>query len=54
MARTMAIHSSDGPLDGMVRATGRAKTEFCLACFDGNQPVLDEDRLEDKEICLTH
>ena len=27
-------------LDGMVRATGREKNEFCLGCFNGEYPVL--------------
>lgn len=26
-------------LDGMVRATGRPKNEFCLACYNGEYPV---------------
>lgn len=26
-------------LEGLVRATGKSKKEFCLACFDGNYPV---------------
>jgi amidophosphoribosyltransferase len=26
-------------LEGLVRATGMAKKDFCLACFDGNYPV---------------
>jgi len=41
-------------LDGMVRATGQPRSEFCLACFDGNYPVTDEESLEDQEICLIH
>lgn len=26
-------------LDGLVKATGMAKKNFCLACFDGNYPI---------------
>jgi amidophosphoribosyltransferase len=26
-------------LEGMVAATGGAKTEFCRACFDGEYPI---------------
>lgn len=26
-------------LDGMIRATGRSKSEFCTACFNGDYPV---------------
>ena len=25
--------------EGMVRATGLAKENFCMACYDGNYPV---------------
>ena len=33
--------------DGLVRATGRTRGDFCLACFDGNYPIplLDEQQL---------
>lgn len=36
-------------LDGMVRATGLPKEQFCLACWDGNYPV-PYDSQTDKEI----
>ncbi|HNQ72698.1 MAG TPA: amidophosphoribosyltransferase [Verrucomicrobiota bacterium] len=36
-------------LDGMVRATGRPKESFCLACWDGDYPV-PYDPQTDKEI----
>ena len=26
-------------IDGMIRATGLPKNEFCLACFNGEYPV---------------
>ncbi len=41
-------------LDGMVRATGLPKERFCLACFDGNYPVMDRECLEDEQTCLIH
>ena len=41
-------------VDGMVRATGQPKENFCLACFDGNYPVMDQECLEDEDSCLTH
>jgi len=33
--------------DGLVRATGRERGDFCLACFDGNYPIplLDEQQM---------
>ena len=33
--------------DGLVRATGRTRGDFCLACFDGNYPIplLDEQQM---------
>lgn len=36
-------------LDGMVKATGLPKSNFCLACWDGNYPV-PYDPATDKEI----
>jgi len=30
-------------LEGMVRATARPKSDFCLACFNGDYPVLDNE-----------
>jgi len=39
-------------IDGMIRATGRPRDEFCLACFDGNYPVVDEECIEDEATCL--
>ena len=33
-------------LEGMVRATARPKSDFCLACFNGDYPVLDNERTE--------
>jgi amidophosphoribosyltransferase len=35
--------------DGMVKATGLAKSSFCMACYDGNYPVA-YDPLVDKHI----
>jgi amidophosphoribosyltransferase len=34
---------------GMVRATGRPASDFCMACYDGNYPV-PFDPKTDKEI----
>jgi len=36
-------------IDGMVKATGLSKNQFCLACWDGDYPV-PYDPLTDKEI----
>jgi amidophosphoribosyltransferase len=36
-------------LEGMVRATGRGRDQFCLACYDGNYPVT-YDPATDKHI----
>jgi amidophosphoribosyltransferase len=33
-------------VDGMVRATGLPKDQFCLACFDGNYPVAFDGELD--------
>jgi amidophosphoribosyltransferase len=35
--------------EGMVKATGRPKTHFCTACWDGQYPV-SYDPATDKEI----
>ena len=35
--------------EGMVRATGLPKKNFCMACYDGNYPVA-YDPLVDKHI----
>jgi amidophosphoribosyltransferase len=32
--------------DGMVKATGRPKNSFCMACYDGNYPVPYDPKLE--------
>jgi amidophosphoribosyltransferase len=36
-------------LEGMVKATGHAKSSFCMACYDGDYPV-PYDPLVDKHI----
>mgnify|MGYP000912596211 FL=1 len=36
-------------IDGMVKATGKPKESFCMACYDGNYPVAF-DPLLDKQI----
>ena len=36
-------------LQGMVKASGQPRTNFCLACWDGNYPVA-YDPATDKEI----
>ena len=41
-------------LEGMVRASGLQRDEYCLACFDGNYPVMDQECIEDEETCLIH
>jgi len=41
-------------LEGMVRAAARQKKDFCLACFDGNYPVMDQEYIEDEKTCLIH
>jgi amidophosphoribosyltransferase len=33
-------------LEGMVRATGLPKNEFCLACFNGQYPVPIDPELD--------
>ncbi len=33
-------------LEGMIRAVGRAREEFCLACFTGKYPVQFEEEME--------
>lgn len=35
--------------DGMIKATGRPKTDFCMACYDGDYPVAYDPKV-DKEI----
>jgi amidophosphoribosyltransferase len=32
--------------DGLVKATGRPKNSFCMACYDGNYPVPYDPKLE--------
>ena len=33
-------------LDGMVRATGLPKEDFCLACYNGEYPVVPSEKME--------
>jgi amidophosphoribosyltransferase len=44
--------------EGMVAATGRPASEFCMACYDGRYPVpydpaLDKDIMERRRARLT-
>jgi amidophosphoribosyltransferase len=41
-------------IEGMVRASGLQKDKYCMACFDGEYPVMDQDCIKDEETCLIH